>query len=74
MAPRLQIDAADVVAAFRGLKLPDARTNIDMLAPSGSLFRTVDELQTVMLRDGLLSRRLQRTDLIDGSFLKVTSP
>ena len=73
MAPRLQIEPADVVGAFRGLKLPDERTNVEMLAPNGSLFRTVDELQSVMLRDGLLSRRLQRSDLIDGSFLKVTS-
>lgn len=73
MAPRLQIEPADVVSAFRGLKLPDERTNADMLAPNGSLFRTVDELQTVMLRDGLLSRRLLRSDLIDGSFLRVTS-
>ncbi|MFM1908561.1 MAG: hypothetical protein RLZZ591_2238 [Pseudomonadota bacterium] len=73
MAPRLQVEPADVVPAFRGLKLPDVRTNIDMLAPNGSLFRTVDELQTVMLRDGLLSRRLQRSDLIDGSFLQVAS-
>lgn len=74
MAPRLQIKASEVVAAFRGLKLPDVRSNVDMLAPNGSLFRTVDELQTVMLRDGLLSRRLQRSDLMDGSFLKVTAP
>lgn len=73
MAPRLQIVPADVVSAFRGLKLPDEQTNVEMLAPNGSLFRMVDELQTVMLRDGLLSRRLQRSDLIDGSFLQATS-
>lgn len=73
MAPRLQIEPADVLAAFRGLKLPDERTNVEMLSQKGSLFRTVDELQAVMLSDGLLSRRMQRSDLIDGSFLKVTS-
>lgn len=73
MAPRLQISPAEVPASFRGLELPNVRRNIDMLAPGGSLFRTVDELQTVMLRDGLLSRRLQRGDLIDGGFLKATS-
>lgn len=73
MAPRLQINPVDVPASFRGLDLPSVRRNIDMLAPGGSLFRTVDELQTVMLRDGLLSRRLQRGDLIDGGFLKAAS-
>lgn len=65
MAPRLQLEAAQVAEAFRGLSIPSVSDNRNMLKPDGQIVIAAQALQTVMLASGLLSRELPSAALIE---------
>lgn len=69
MAQRLQIQPEEVPGAFRGLDMPDAAGNAEMLAPGGTLQSGARALQDVMLGMGLLSARQDLRSLLDPRFL-----
>lgn len=69
MADRLQSRANEVADLFRGLKLPDARENLEMLRPGGSFDRTALELQRVMVENNLMSRPKTLDSLSTKEFL-----
>ncbi len=69
MASRLQTPPAEVPAAFRGLVLPDARLNREMLQAGGVLHKTTLELQTVMVKAGLLRAVTSHGNLADVGLL-----
>jgi NitT/TauT family transport system substrate-binding protein len=65
MAPRLQLEAAQVAEAFRGLSIPSVADNRNMLKPDGQIVIAAQALQKVMLASGLLSRELPPAALIE---------
>jgi NitT/TauT family transport system substrate-binding protein len=70
LASRLQIDAAQVPAAFSGLELPDIDQNHAWLDQTPSrLDRTAADMAKVMLSAGLLSRAVSVSQLGDARFL-----
>ena len=63
IAPRLGIPAQDVLDAFRGLELPDIRTNLAYLGgTSPKLLTSARTLTSLMLKAGLL----KQGDSLDG--------
>jgi NitT/TauT family transport system substrate-binding protein len=69
MAARMELQAAEVLPTFRGLKLPDAAENRSLLGPGGGFARSVQELLQQMLAQGLLRRSIALAELVDMSFL-----
>ena len=69
MAVRLQMPAQEVVAAFRGLALPDAAQNREMMRHGGSFERTLTGLQQLMVEATLLPRVQALGDIVDLRFL-----
>lgn len=69
MAPRLQVPAPDVMKAFRGLQLPDAAMNREILRAGGQFDRTSADLQRVMKDAGLLRDTVGLGGLVDTGFL-----
>lgn len=73
MAARLEVPAAEVPQAFRGLLLPDVQENLRILRPGGRFDQSVQELQKVFLARGLLRRAIPTTDMVDTRFLTGTA-
>ena len=71
IAPRLQLPAADVPAAYRGLLLPDLAENRNMLRSGGLLEQSVQVVQRVFLAAGVLRQPVPTAPLIDTQFLPV---
>ena len=69
IAPRLQLSAADVPDAYRGLLLPDLAENRNMLRPGGQLEQSVQEIQRVFLAAGVLRQPVPTAKLIDLQYL-----
>lgn len=65
MAPRLQLEVAQVADAFRGLNIPTLADNRNMLKPDGQIVLAAQALQDVMLNSGLLAQKLPSGALID---------
>ena len=72
MAARLQMPAAEVPQAFRGLVLPDGPENLKILRSGGRFDQAVQELQKMLLANGVLRRAVPTTDLVDTRFLTAT--
>ena len=71
IAPRLQLPASDVPAAYRGLLLPDLAENRNMLRSGGLLEQSVQVIQRVFLDAGVLRQAVPLASLIDTQFLPV---
>lgn len=71
MAARLQTPVDEVGSLYRGLQLPELAQNRVMLARGGSIDRTVQELQKVMLEAGLLPASSLAEALADSRFLPL---
>ena len=69
LSPRMQTPAEDVLAAFRGLSLPNAAENRRLLGAGGQLIATAQELQRVMFEAGLIRKIALPGDLVDTRFL-----
>lgn len=69
MAPRLSLPPEDVAAAFNGLVLPDARQNLQMLAPDGTLPKSGRQLVRLLLDQGLLATPPSMTRWLDPQFI-----
>jgi NitT/TauT family transport system substrate-binding protein len=69
MAARLAVPAPEVADLYRGLRLPDPVENMDMLRQGGKLDSTTQELHSVMLAAGLLSKSSAIRDVADARFL-----
>lgn len=71
MAPRLQIEPAEVPGVFRGLALPDRQEARGMLAPEGQITRTARELMTVMETEGLAVTPWSWADAVEPRFVNA---
>ncbi|MDT8990700.1 ABC transporter substrate-binding protein [Curvibacter sp. APW13] len=71
VAPRLQLEPAQVAAAFDGLKLPDAAQNRAMLQPDGTLAKNLPLLQSILLGAKLLSKPVDTATLLDDRFVRA---
>lgn len=71
MADRLQTPAAEVMALYRGLRLPDLAQNRAMLAPGGSVDQTAQALQGPMVQAQLLPRAAVQRGLADAQYLPL---
>lgn len=72
MAARMTIPAGEVLAAYRGLELPDLHANRYLLDDGESrLLAAARELLQVMQATGLLSKAVSLTDLVSDDFLPV---
>lgn len=69
MAPRLQTPASEVMSGFRGLYLPDANLNREMLRAGGVFDKTAGDLQRVMVKAGLLRVATPHLNLADTRLL-----
>lgn len=71
MAARLQTPPEEVAAQFRGLSLPDARENLQMMLSGGQFDRTAQELQHVMLNSNILGKAMVVQSLATPEFLPL---
>ena len=71
LSARLQTPAAEVMALFRGLQLPDLAQNRAMLQVGGTVDQTASALQKVMLEAGLLPVAPVLQALSDPRFLPL---
>jgi NitT/TauT family transport system substrate-binding protein len=71
LAKRLQTPAEEVMALFRGLRLPDLAQNRSMLAPDGAVDQAARALQTLMVEAGLLPPATAQQALADLQYLPV---
>jgi len=69
MASRLQIEAADVPASFKGLRLTDAAANREVLRPGGRFDEAVQSLQRMLVERRILPRAVPIDGLVDVGFL-----
>lgn len=70
MAWHLNLPAASVLAAFKGLILPTPASNYRMLAGSTpELLPTARRVIDILLRSGILSKEDALTDLVNSSYL-----
>jgi NitT/TauT family transport system substrate-binding protein len=70
MATRLNLPASKVLAAYKGLVLPDAHNNYRLLAGQPSeLSKTAQKLLVIMLKAGLLKKSDDLTDLVRADYL-----
>lgn len=73
MAARMSIPARDVLAAYRGLELPDIQANHHLLNDAENRFLTAArELSQVMLATGLLPKSVSLGNLVRDDFLPET--
>lgn len=70
LATLLQLAPSAVPSAFRGLELPDQVANSRILAPEGSVTRGLPELAQLLHRQGLVSRPVDPSDLIDTRWVR----
>lgn len=73
MAPRLQISPEQMTQAMNGLIQPDAATSKAMLLPSSPLTEQITALQSLMLRNGLISTRPQASTVFEPRFHPATN-
>lgn len=73
MAPRLQISPEQMTQAMNGLIQPDAATSKAMLLPSSPLTEQITALQSLMLRNGLISTRPQAATVFEPRFHPATN-
>lgn len=71
MALRLQTEPADVMALYRGLRLPDLAQNRSMLSAGGTVDQTAQALQRVMVEANLLPATELQQALVDAQYLPV---
>jgi NitT/TauT family transport system substrate-binding protein len=71
IAARLQTSPEDVASLYRGLQLPELAENRTMLARGGSIDRTAQELQSVMVEAGLLPASSLVDAVADARFLPL---
>jgi NitT/TauT family transport system substrate-binding protein len=69
IAARLQLPAADVPTAYRGLLLPDLAENRNMLRSGGLLEQSAQVIQRVFLAAGVLRQPVPLANLIDLQYL-----
>lgn len=69
MAPRLRAAPDQVKAMFKGLNLPDARANLELLAAQGSFDAMTRDLQKFMTSSGLIRQTIPLADFVDTRFL-----
>lgn len=74
-ASHLGLPAAHVLAAYKGLVLPDISNNFRMLAgTSPALLDSADRLSATMVRAGLLKQQDTLSSLINANYLPTQSP
>ncbi len=72
IASHLGLPAAQVLAAFKGLVLPDASNNFRMLAGSApELLTSAGKLSNIMVNNGLLKHNDPMITLIDADYLPI---
>ena len=71
LAPRLQTPPAEVMALFRGLRLPDLAENRRMLVAGGPIDQSAEALHGIMHSAGLLGPNNPLTPLADARFLPL---
>jgi NitT/TauT family transport system substrate-binding protein len=69
MAPRLQVAPAEVAASFKGLHLPDAAGNREVLRPGGRFDESVQAVQRLLIERRILERAVKVDALVDLRFL-----
>ena len=70
LAGRMQLEAHEVLDAYRGLQLPDIRANRSLMdANNGHLLSAARELSEIMTRAGLLPRPDNLANLLRADFL-----
>jgi len=69
MAPRLGIAPVDVLAAYRGITLPNRADNRVLLGEPDGLRQSAEELMRVMLEHRLLPAPVELNNLFDTRFL-----
>ena len=70
LAGRMHLEAREVLDAYRGLQLPDIRTNRSLMdVNKGHLLSAARELSQVMARAGLLARPEDLANLVRTDFL-----
>lgn len=69
LAPRLQVEPAEVPAAFKGLALPDVRRNRDYLRPEGEIAQVTRDIQRMLLQQRVLREAVPFDGLVDMRFL-----
>jgi len=74
LAPRLQVQPAQVVASFQGLSLPDRVQNQAMLRPGGTLANSLPKLQNILLQAKLLRSAVDTNALLDDRFVRAGGP
>ena len=74
-ASHLGLPAAHVLAAYKGLVLPDISNNFRLLTgTSPALLDSADRLSATMVRAGLLKQQDTLSSLIDANYLPTQSP
>lgn len=72
IASHLGLPAAQVLAAFKGLVLPDASNNYRMLAGSApELLTSAGKLSNIMVNNGVLKHNDPMVTLIDADYLPI---
>ncbi len=75
MAPRLGINAEDMLESFSGIQLPDLEDNCTLHAGDQPFFLiSARRLVDLMLEQGLLSQGISVDNLVDGTFLPKEQP
>jgi NitT/TauT family transport system substrate-binding protein len=69
MAARLQVEPQEVPAAFKGLRLPDAAANRQVLRPGGRFDAAVQAVQAMLQERRMLTRVVPLQGLVDTRFL-----
>lgn len=73
LAPHLQLDAAAVPAAFRGLELPDRAGSQQLLAPGGRVAKGLPDLAQLLHRQGLIASPVDPSGVIDTRWVRSGS-
>ena len=75
MAPRIGINAEDMLKSFSGIQLPDLEDNRILLAGDQPVFLiAARRLVELMLEQGLLSQGISVDNLVDGTVLPKEQP
>lgn len=69
MAARLQVDPAEVPAAYKGLDLPDAARNRELLRPGGPIAAAAAEVQRILVERRVLSQPTDVQTILEPRFL-----
>lgn len=68
MSKRLQLPPDEVMASLKGLVQPNASESLKLLDPDGPLLRNIQDLQQLMVNEGLLPRLSPPASLFDPRF------